>query len=269
MKSYVFILLCIAVVGCAPTEKWSTEGNVSYQRSGEVCTEVKNHWLLDLKAIDSKDSVYLNTAKLGRKLEIHRLQLDSVSTVCKLLSETCEGDSLMMKLTAAEFYAGLGGKVPMHLADGDIIQVHMDMVDKLTDMEHIIYKKTYESDAVRRYLEQQRWNGERDAATGITYELLKKNPKGKQVAKKAKVSYVIKSLNEQLVARSIDGDPLIYNMDDKGILKGIHFLVSKLKEGESLRAVVPSDQAYGADGNSKVPGYMPILMDIEVIEVLE
>jgi hypothetical protein len=189
--------------------------------------------------------------------------------VYKLLSETCIGDSLKMKLSAAAFYGGLGGKLPLHLADEEKITVQLDVVDKLTDREHIMYKKAYESDAISRYVEQQGWNIERDTASGIVFERLKKRPESSDVVSKAKVSYVIKSLNEQLVARSTAGDPLFYDRSDKGVLRGIHLLVSKLKEGESLRAIIPSDYAYGAMGNTRVPGYMPILIDLEVLEIID
>lgn len=266
---FVYIYSSIMLFACGPTEKWSTLGEVTYHRGGELCTEVENHWLLDLKATNSKDSVYLNTALMGRKLELHRLQLDSTSTVYKLLSETCVGDSLKMKLTALYFYESLRGKVPLHLADSDKITVQLNIVDKLTDREHIMYKKAYESDAISRYIERQGWNIERDSASGIVFERLKKRPESSDVESKAKVGYVIKSFNEQLVARSTVGDPLLYDRSDKGILKGIHILMSKLREGESLRAIVPSDYAYGATGNTRVPGYMPILIELEVLEIID
>ena len=46
-------------------------------------------------------------------------------------------------------------------------------------------------------------------------------------------------------------------------------MISQLAEGESLRAVVPSDMAYGAEGNKRVPGYMPILIELEILEALD
>lgn len=244
-------------------------GDVTYSRGGEPCTTVaKNHWLMDVEARTANDSIYLNTNTMGRKIEVHRLQLDSTSTLYTLLLQTCERDSIELQLTAKEFYTSMKGKVPAHLKEGENIDVKIWMRDKLTDVEHITYKKVYENDAIRRYTEKLRWNGIRDSSTGIVYEKLKTN-KGAQPIQKAKVKYIIKSLNEQLIASSTDENLLVYDVRDKDVLGGIRFLVSKLGTGESARAVVPSDMAYGADGNSRVPGYMPILLEIEIVEILE
>ncbi len=244
-------------------------GNISYIRGKEPCQSAdKNHWLMDLEAKDGRDSVYLNTQKLGRKVEVHKLQLDSSSSLYTLLSQTCKADSILLKLSAAEFYKSMNGMVPANLKPDENITVQLWMRDKLTDVEHIAYKKVYENDAIRRYTERLRWNSKRDSTTGIVYEKLKSNG-GPQPIKKAKVKYIIKSLNEQLIASSKDDDLLVYDVGDKGVLGGIRFLVSKLGEGESARAVVPSDMAYGSDGNSRVPGYMPILLEVEVVEILE
>ena len=86
------------------------------------------------------------------------------------------------------------------------------------------------------------------------------------MARKSKISYAIKKLNESVIARSQEGDPFVYDPKDLGILGGIHYMMKNLAIGESGRAVVPSDQAFGADGNSKILGYTPIIIEIEVLE---
>jgi len=55
---------------------------------------------------------------------------------------------------------------------------------------------------------------------------------------------VLKSLNEQIVAYSKDGDPFIYDVKDTAIIGGIQFLVNALKVGESARALVPSKSGF-------------------------
>ena len=269
MRHVFFVLLGSILLWSCNDKPMDKLGNVVYSRGGQPCeAELKNHWLMDIEASNAKDSVYLNTLQLGRKIEVHRLQLDSSSTLTKLLTQTCKGDSLKLKLTAKEFYTSMKGAVPAYLKDDDQIMVYIWMRDKLTDVEHISYKKVYEKDAIRRYTENLRWNGISDSATGIVYEKLRTNS-GPQPIKKAKVKYIIKSLNEQLIASSQGDRLLVYDVNDKGVLGGIRFLVSKLGLGESARAVVPSGMAYGADGNTRVPGYMPILLEIEIIEILE
>jgi FKBP-type peptidyl-prolyl cis-trans isomerase len=45
--------------------------------------------------------------------------------------------------------------------------------------------------------------------------------------------------------------------------------MANLAVGESARALLPSDQAFGSDGNTKIPGYTPILVEIEVLAILK
>jgi FKBP-type peptidyl-prolyl cis-trans isomerase len=269
MRKVFFAFVGIVLLWSCNDKPMDKLGNVKYSRGGKPCeTARRNHWLMDLEACDALDSVYLNTIQLGRKIEVHRLQLDSSSTLYTLLVQTCKGDSLKLHVSAKEFYTSMKGSVPAHLKSDDQITVYIWMRDKLTDAEHISYKKVYEKDAVRRYIDNQRWKGIRDSETGIVYEKLKSNS-GPQPIKKAKVKYIIKSLNEQFIASSRGDRLLMFDASDKGILGGIRFLVSKLGLGESARAIVPSGMAYGASGNTRVPGYMPILLEVEIIEILE
>lgn len=268
-KPVILLYTLIFLIACAekPMEKL---GNVTFERNGKVCkTTNKNHWLIDLVARNAKDSIYLNTDALGRKIEVHKRQLDSNSTLFSLLEETCKNDSLRIHLTAQEFYSSMNGSVPTYLKKNEQIKIKLWMRDKLTDIEHIAYKKVYENDAIRRYTEKMRWNSIRDSATGIVYEQLKKIESSPKDIKKAKVNYVIRSLNEKLIAKSDEDMLLIYDIEDQNILGGIRFLISKLGAGESARAVVPSEMGYGADGNSRVPGYMPLLIEVEIKEILE
>jgi FKBP-type peptidyl-prolyl cis-trans isomerase len=41
-----------------------------------------------------------------------------------------------------------------------------------------------------------------------------------------------------------------------------------LSKGESIRAIVPSDFAFGALGNHIIPGYMPIIIELELLDYI-
>jgi FKBP-type peptidyl-prolyl cis-trans isomerase len=143
------------------------------------------------------------------------------------------------------------------------------MRDKLTAIGYVSFKQTFEQQVMANYTQQNRWNARLDTATQIYYEVLKKNNSKQDQFSKAKVNYVLKSLNEQVIAYSKDGDPFIYDINDKAIIGGIQFLANTLKVGESARALVPSNQAFGPSGNLRVPGYTPILLELEVLEHIQ
>lgn len=269
MRFVLRLLLILAIASCSD-EKYETLGEISYRRSGERCSpDEEQHWLLDIEARSAKDSIYLNTRELKRKVEVPLNQVDTFSNLYTLLSETCEGDSIDLQLKAKEFYSSLNGKVPPYLSQDELITVKVVVVDKLSTLGYIGYKKAFESNLMARYTEKNRWNAQLDTATQVYYELLKKNPSGNSDFSKARVAYSISSLGGEVLAFSREDSPLFLDKNDKGLLPGIRFLANQIGAGESLRAVIPSNMAFGAGGNKMIPGYTPLLIEMEVIEVIE
>ncbi|PCJ66033.1 MAG: hypothetical protein COA58_08140 [Bacteroidetes bacterium] len=268
-KIYGLILFSLVLVSCGD-KPYHKLGEIEYQRGGEECSSMgENHWLFDVQARDSKDSLYMNTLTLQGKLEIHKLQLDTTLDLIRLLENTCKGDSIHLRTNAKVFYESLNGQVPQWLPENEQINVKVWVRDKLTDLQHISYKKTFESHVMAQYIEDNKWNAKRDGSTEIYLERLKQNDGVRGENKKVLVSYVIQTLNGELITRSTDDDPLVYSTEDKSRLKGISYIINNLSVGESARAVVPSSQAFGADGNRKVPGYTPIVIEIEILKALD
>ncbi len=260
----------IAILGCNDTKQYKKSGGLEYLKGDKDCIEPsKSHWLVDLELKNGKDSIYLNTNTLGRKVELHAKQLDTNTSLMKLLAQVCVQDSVDITINADSFYIALGGKTPLSLDKSKPIKVRLWMRDKLDDLQYLAHKQVFENEGVERFIKKSGWNGEQDTNTLIYFEKLKTTNLEVVDFKKAKLKYVIKSINENIIAFSKEGDPLIYDTSDKSILRGIQFLAKKLAVGESLRAIVPSSYAFGPDGNSKVPGYMPIIIELELLEILE
>ena len=60
----------------------------------------------------------------------------------------------------------------------------------------------------------------------------------------------------------------MYDVSDQQVIGGIQFLAGKLSKGESIRAIVPSDFAFGATGNTIISGYTPIIIEMELIDYI-
>ena len=268
MRYCVIVVGLLFLSGCADKEMQKL-GNVSYVYSGVGCDDAKKHWLLDITAANVRDSIFLDSKNAERKIEINSRALDSTSYLYSLLSKMCSSDSIYLELPASVFYNSLNGDVPIYLSDSENISVNLWMRDKLTDLGYIAFKQTFEAQAMSRYVDQNRWNATLDTSTQIYYEVLKKKKGVKQNFTKVKVKYLLKTMNEQLIAYSKDEDPFIYDVNDKGVIGGIRFLTQYLKVGESARAVVPSSQAFGLDGNRRVSGYSPVILEIEVLEGIQ
>ena len=265
MRYSRLLIIGILVISCGENT-FQNHGNVFFKKGQSVCTEIKNHWLLDIKAQNFEDSIYLDTRQLGMKIEIHRLNTDTTSAFIQLLGSTCKGDSIYFKIRAYDFYTALKGTVPTYLNDSDYVFATLWMRDKLGDLEHIAYKKAFESNQIDKFINNQRWNGIRDSSTLIYYEKLKSNINQSPKYSKAKIKYVLKKINGQVIYYTKSHDPFIFDPSDEGVIGGIRFLASKLSKGESLRAIVPSDFAYGDSGNHVISGYTPVIIEMELLE---
>ena len=267
MRPYYILAIIISIIsGCTDTP-YELVGDVEYKRGGMACVPSdESHWLLDMEAKTAEDSIYFSTLKLGRKLELTTQQMDTTSHVYSLLSSTCIRDSVNIKLSATEFYKSFYGQAPDFLDTNARINVQLWVRDKLTDVEHASYKKTFEQDVIQKYVKSKGWNANLDTATGIYFERLKVHKNERNTFQKVKVLYSIQAVNGQLISRSTKAEPFIYDKADKGVLQGIQLMINKLAIGESLRAIVPSQYAFGAKGRDKIPGYMPVIMEFELLE---
>jgi hypothetical protein len=270
MKNGIKYFVLIALIYACNSSRYEEMGGVKVQRSSELCTnDSTTHWLVDIEAKTAADSTYLNTLVLQRKIEITSYSIPHNSTLFSLLSECCKGDSFKIILPADSFYLALGGVTPAFLEGQKEIKIAVWMRDKLNPLQYIAHKQAFENESIDSYIKSARWNGVRDSSTDIYYEFLKNIEVPIKSFKKAKFKYVIKTLNDNVIAYSKDEDPLVMDANDKSILLGIQFLSKKLGVGESLRAILPSSQAFGVQGNSKVPGYMPIVVELEMLEIME
>lgn len=267
IKGIFVLLIVIGLISCRQEEKtkYVKNGNVVYIPTEKQCKENKNHLLLDIKLQNALDSVFLDTRKMGRKMEVHLLDTDSTSSFVRLLQQICVDDSLIFKIKAQDFYQSLHGSVPIYLNAMDTISGIVWMRGKLDDLEHISYKKAFERSQIDNFIQTQRWNGNLDSASAIYYEKLIKTQNATQFTK-AKINYVLKTLQDQLLYMTKKGEPFLYDVSDKKVLLGIHLLMQKMKKGESVRAVIPSEYAFGPSGNKVVPGYFPVIIEIEILE---
>ncbi|MFY0643987.1 MAG: FKBP-type peptidyl-prolyl cis-trans isomerase [Bacteroidia bacterium] len=265
---YLIALSFLFMLACTDNQSIEERGAI-YTISGEDCFEQNSeYFLMDVILRDQNDSVMLNTIELGRKLEISRGQLDSQMLVAELIMKLCSGDSLNIELSADSFYMALGGVRPISL-ENQKINAWIRMQDKLTSLQYEVHKQLFEKQSMVKYVEKYRWNASFDSTTGIHYEKLKTSRSSSSDFKKASFKYVLKTINEDLIAYSKDEDPLIIDLEKQDVMKGIKFLAMKLKEGESARALIPSSSAFGTQGNEKVPPYFPIILELEYLEKIE
>lgn len=261
----ILIVLSLALFACSDSGLKQMD-YISYRGLGSECEDSSSRfWLLEMVNTTMEDSVIFSTKKLGRKLELDMELVKQEAALFQLLKRVCVGDSIYLELPADSFYSAMNGTGPNKL-NGKNVKLNITMHDKLSPLQYQAHKQAFEQQSIKKYVTKFGWNAELDTATGIYYEKLKSSRTPNVPFEKAKFTYLIKTITDEPISYSKDDEPLVLEKDDESILKGLRFAASKLNEGESIRAILPSTMAYGPKGNMKIPPYFPVIVELEMVE---
>lgn len=83
----------------------------------------------------------------------------------------------------------------------------------------------------------------------------------------AYVFYSMKMINGMVIETMQDKDTMIFPVGQDHVLPGLDEGVTYMKVGGKSMLILPSDLAFGIQGYLGIPGYTPILMDVELLKV--
>lgn len=267
MKYLNILLLVITLASCS--DQMKKHDYISYKANGLNCQDsAKKYWLMDMVNRTENDSVIFSTLNMGRKLELDMDLVNRASSLFQLLAKVCDGDSIYLELPADSFYSAMNGSGPNKLS-GQNVKLNIHMHDKLSDIQYQAHKQAFEQRSIEKYVKKFGWNAQYDSTTGIFYEKLKTSRTANSEFKVGKFKYLLKTITDEPIAYSKDEEPLLLDTEDDTVLKGLRFAAGRLNEGESIRAIIPSNMAYGPEGNAKIPPYFPIIVELEMLEKVE
>lgn len=67
---------------------------------------------------------------------------------------------------------------------------------------------------------------------------------------------------------AFDSGTFSFNIGMGQVIRGWDEGIAYMKEGGKAILIVPSDLAYGPDGQSDIPGYTPLVFTVELIDIL-
>ena len=123
----------------------------------------------------------------------------------------------------------------------------------------------YEDEVIRGYLERNGMTGFTRTSTGIFYKIGTPGT-GSPISADSTVTakYTGKLLNGSVFDKSDAGVSFVLK---GGTITGWTETLPLIREGGSIRIVVPSAQAYGTAGTGNIPAFSPLDFDITVTEV--
>jgi FKBP-type peptidyl-prolyl cis-trans isomerase len=126
-----------------------------------------------------------------------------------------------------------------------------------------------ESDDIRAYVKHHQWEMQ-ESGTGLQYMFLNHSVKGDsaRTGLEARVSYKVFLLNGTLCYSSDKDGMKTFKIGEDHVESGIHEVVLRMKTGDSMRFVLPSNLAHGLLGDGdKIPPRSPVMYEIELISL--
>lgn len=82
------------------------------------------------------------------------------------------------------------------------------------------------------------------------------------------VLYKTKFINGYIIDQSVEGDPLKFRLGNQRVIEGLEEGVKLMQLNGKANLLIPSSLAYGPIGYWAIPGYTPLLMEVELVFIL-
>jgi FKBP-type peptidyl-prolyl cis-trans isomerase len=140
----------------------------------------------------------------------------------------------------------------------------MDVTVRVLDFAKLV---EYEDFTIRKYLESNSLTGFTKTSTGLYYKIGQPGT-GSPITTDSTIvaNYTGKLLNGTIFDRAIAGSEATFTLNS--LVKGWRQGVPLIKQGGSIRLIVPSTLGYGLDGSSpSIPAFSALDFDITVTDV--
>jgi len=235
-----------------PSEKTGNVGDV-YDVNAKILTE--------------SDSVVVN-----RKLLFKRSKPIYPGDLHEALSLLHRGDSAVFALNADSFFYHHGIPQPANIADGESVHLFIGCNEIMNPIEHIIFMSEKELLRIDAFLGRKGWEMNKDT-TGIRWKRLQAStPEGDQieVGDTVEISYLYYTLEEKIIQQSKPHDYWKFEVGDPLRIPGMSRVLSLMRNGEKVRAILPFTEAFGEKGFPPlIQPYETIVIEIQVHNLIK
>lgn len=227
--------------------------------------EIGDVFLLDV-IVENKDSILLNTNELKRKLKFELGAPLYPGDLQDILSLLNKGDSALFEWTLDSTYPlRVNSSFGFNVSKGDRLQWAIGCKGILSPEEHYQTMLNFEKNTINAYMKKYSWLPNYDSAYGINYEYLVKKPDAPKINNfdSVQYNYIITDLENRLIEGLKPGNFITRPVIDFNQMDGLARCLRYMRKGEKIRAIVPFEKAYGAEGTQFVPPYTTVLITIE------
>ncbi len=210
----------------------------------------------------ANDSVYLQ-----KEVRFLRTDVNYKGDFQEGLAMLKVGDSAVFRFAADTFYMSIGQKLPAFFKSGDLLTLKVGMVSILDPATFRIQMYEKEITGINEFIRRKNWNVILDS-TGIRYEITDPKPDELQIQKGDTVdltSIFWYTIEEKIITKGNDKDLwTIVVGDPKLQTEGLSQTLTFMRNGESVRTILPYSQAFGEEGNAWVEPFTTICIEFKV-----
>lgn len=190
----------------------------------------------------------------------------------KCVSRFALHDSICALIGTRVFFAEqFNSPVPFFCKNDSVVKVFFKVVELPGELEYLKVRTDHEmretGQLIAFFGSRENIEGARDSLGFYWVEKPDSNGTGIRPGDAVKLHYKGYFLNGRFLEQSPPGFELIYGTPDQ-VLKGINYVIGRLKAGQNAKIVLPSRLAFGDKGSSDgtVPPFTPLLYEIKIEE---
>ncbi len=278
-----FFLFLLLIIGCGnKREKHFSYNKLGYYfqlisfNSTASVYQAKNIAWLDVSFKTQSDSVFWDSRNNFN--DNFFIEIDSSSKTNFLknyISKLTVLDSAGLMIRTKDFFLQQfrSDKVPFFSAGDTVVKVDVKIRQILTPAEYksrTVNLLRQETEQIEAYFNSPR-DFEMARDTFGFYWVSKPKPSELPIiAYKniVKLNYLGSYLNGRVFERSPDNFEISYGTPDQ-LIKGLNYVIKRLKKGQNAKIILPSRLAFGENGSSNgtIAPYTPLIYEIEIIDV--
>lgn len=182
------------------------------------------------------------------------------------------GDSAILQLSADSFFLHHGMPIPKGISSGEDVRIFLGCKRIMNPIENAVHMNEEELKKINVFMQYKGWNMNTDS-TGIKWERTgASTPAGPRVelGDSVEISYLYYTLDEKIIQQSKPGDYWKFEVGDQKRIAGLTRMLTLMKGGEKVRAIIPYSLAFGENGMPPlIPPFATIILEIEVHNVIK
>lgn len=237
---------------------------------------------------NEKDSVLISSAQIGHPVQVQIHPSQNVADLMEVFPLLTVKDSAIVKVPSDSIFVGHEDQRPPFIPKGTnlVFILKIDRVQSLSDaiaernagLEKV---KAQESIDAANYIASHKLNLH-TTPSGLKYVITQPSVKTKvQKGDTVLVNYAGRSLNDKVFDSSIESIAKQAGLDQPGrtyepievvvgnarVIPGWDEGLQLLNEGSKATFVIPSNLAYGEQGQGDIKPYSTLVFDIEIVKV--